>query len=229
MFPFDIIKIKYVKKGENMIELLKNLSYFKELNTDLLENLILDQKIIKKSYSKGKTVHEQGEECAGIDIIVSGRLIAYSLTTSGSETIVFEFFKGDAIGANLLFGNQNKYPLNIYCVEDTVVIHVLKSAVEKLLKESSFVMEFIKTLSLNSQGLNRKIAMYTQKSLRENLMDYFLALAATQKTKTIYLPISKKQLADHLGVQRPSLFRELKNMKEEGLIEVDNRYIELLF
>ena len=47
------------------------------------------------------------------------------------------------------------------------------------------------------------------------------------KSKTIILPISKKQLADHFGVQRPSLFRELKRMKDEGLIEIDNRNITI--
>jgi Mn-dependent DtxR family transcriptional regulator len=30
-----------------------------------------------------------------------------------------------------------------------------------------------------------------------------------------------------LGVQRPSLFRELKKMKDEGIIEIDNRTIQL--
>ena len=77
--------------------------------------------------------------------------------------------------------------------------------------------------------MNKKIAMYTQKSLRENLTDYFIALSVVQKSKTIILPISKKQLADHFGVQRPSLFRELKRMKDDGLIEVDNRKIALNF
>lgn len=212
-----------------MIKLLKNLCYFKEINPTLLENLILDHQIVKTDYSKGKTVHEQGKKCCGIDIILSGKLIAYSLTSQGSENIVFEFSKGDSIGANLLFGNNNNYPLNIYCVEDATVLHLLKPGITSLLKEYPFVMEFIKVLSSNSQGLNKKIAIYSQKSLRENLMDYFSTLTALQKSNTIYLPISKKQLADYLGVQRPSLFRELKKMKDEGLINIDNRVITLFF
>jgi len=76
--------------------------------------------------------------------------------------------------------------------------------------------------------MNRKIAMLTQKTLRGNLTDYLRQQAAFQGSSDIRLPISKKELADYLGVQRPSLFRELKKMKGEGLIDVSNRIIRLL-
>ena len=39
--------------------------------------------------------------------------------------------------------------------------------------------------------------------------------------------IPKKELADYMGVQRPSLFRELKKLKDEGIIVIDNRTIQL--
>ena len=88
-------------------------------------------------------------------------------------------------------------------------------------------MRFVGMLSLNSQKLNRKITMVAQKTLRENLLEYFRQQAVLQRSNTILLPISKKQLADYLGVQRPSLFRELKNLKDEGAIYVFNRAIQL--
>ena len=210
-----------------MVEDLKNLPHFKDVDQKVLESLILSNQIIKRSYNKGITVHEQYSECYGVDIVLSGNLIAYSLASNGSETIVFKFCEGSIIGANLLFGEQNRYPMNIYCTAGCALFHISKIAVSKLLKEYSFVMSFVRSLSLNSQGMNKKIAMYTQKSLRENLMDYLVALSAVQKSKTIILPISKKQLAVHFGVQRPSLFRELKRMKDEGLIEIDNRNITI--
>lgn len=194
----------------------------------LLKNVIGTYNLQNRIYNKGKTVHDQNEVCSGIDVILSGKLVAYSLTSHGSETTVFEFTRGGVVGANLLFGDNNKYPLNIYSIEETSLIYIPKSAVDTLLKDQLFAIEFIKILSSNSQGLNRKIAIYTQKSLRENLTNYLSVQANIQNSKTIYLPISKKQLADHLGVQRPSLFRELKNMKDEGLIEINNRIITLL-
>ena len=212
-----------------MIEELKSLSIFSGINHRFLERLILEKQIYKQTYYKGATVHEQNTGCTVMDVVCSGRLVAYSLAANGSETVVFEFGTGSVIGANLLFGGQNRYPMSIYCTEDCGLLHISKLGIEQLLKEYDFMMQFIKSLSLNSQGMNRKIAMYTQKSLRENLMDYLLALSTQQKSESVLLPITKKQLADYFGVQRPSLFRELKRMKDEGLIEIANKKIYIKF
>lgn len=212
-----------------MIEHLKSLPHLQRVDSKVIESLVVNKQILQRSYNKGVTVHEQYTECYNMDIVLSGKLIAYSLASNGSETVVFEFSKNSIIGANLLFGEQNKYPMNIYCTADCTLFHVSKAAVSELLKEYSFVMQFVKSLSLNSQGMNKKIAMYTQKPLRENLIDYFIALSTVQNSTTIILPITKKQLADYFGVQRPSLFRELKQMKDEGLISIENKIIMLNF
>lgn len=212
-----------------MIDELKSMPFFFQTNHKILERLIKEKQIFKKTYHKGATVHEQNTPCDVIDVVYSGKLIAYSLAPSGAESIVFEFERKSIIGANLLFGNRSQYPMNIYCISECVLFQISKSGVSELLKEYSFVMQFVKSLSLNSQGMNQKIAMYTQKSLRENLKDYFLSLSIDQKSNSILLPITKKQLADYLGVQRPSLFRELKGMKDEGLIEIKNRIITIKF
>ncbi|MDO5714915.1 MAG: cyclic nucleotide-binding domain-containing protein, partial [Tissierellia bacterium] len=149
-----------------MIQSLRKLPHFKGIDSEQIGNLITRGLIRRHSYHKGVTVHEQNTICDGMDIVHSGKLIAYSLSSNGSETIVFEFKEDSIIGANLLFGNQNKYPMNIYCTEDTVVYHISKIAIMELLRNYSFVIPFIQSLSLNSQGMNQKIAMYTQKSLR---------------------------------------------------------------
>ena len=212
-----------------MIKELSSLNIFKSIDKEYLIDFINNNQIVKRSFHKGMTVHEHGSKCLGLDIVLSGGLIAYSLASNGSETIVFEFKKDSVIGANLLFGNQNKYPMNIYCTEDCVLFHIYKDTVLELLKNYDFVMPFVRSLSLNSQGINKRIAMYTQKSLRENLMDYLIDLSAKQNSHIVRLPVSKKQLADYFGVQRPSLFRELKRMKDENLIKIDNKTITLNF
>lgn len=198
--------------------------FFTGVNQSVLKQI----SIVSKKYTKGITVHAQGDPCKSMDIVLSGSLVAYALSQNGSENVIFEFLKNSIIGANLLFGNANHYPMNIYCTEDSELLHINKSDVELLLQDYQFTINFVKSISLNSQGMNKKITIYTQKSLRENLLDYFSALAAEQNSKAITLSVSKKQLADYFGVQRPSLFRELKQMKDEGLIKIDNRQIEIL-
>ena len=212
-----------------MIEELESTPLFRETDAKVIGNLIHGKQIYKRKYNKGTTVHEQNTECQVMDVVYSGKLVAYSLAPNGSESVMFEFDTGSIIGANLLLGNQNRYPMNIYCTTDSVLMHISKSGISELLRDYGFVIQFVQSLSMNAQGMNRKIAMYTQNTLRENLIDYLLALSAQQKSNTIVLSVTKKQLADYFGVQRPSLFRELKRMKDEGLIEVANKRITIKF
>ncbi|MGL5541479.1 MAG: Crp/Fnr family transcriptional regulator [Erysipelotrichaceae bacterium] len=181
-----------------------------------------------KQYHKGATLHPQGAHCDHLDLVLEGALVAYRLAPNGSETSVFGFRAGDSVGANLLFGTQNAYPMNIYCTQGATIASFTKREVECLLADATFVMRFVTIISSNAQGMNQKMAMYTQKSLRENILEYLCALVLEQRSKTIVLPISKKELADYFGVQRPSLFRELKRLKEEGILLIDNKTITLV-
>lgn len=209
------------------IDILRNISLFSAVKESELEKLLAGNHIYKKHYSKGVTVHNANETCRTLDIVLSGSLVAYSLSTNGSSTTMFEFSKGSVIGANLLFGENHSYPLNIYCLTDCQIVHININAVLELLHDYNFTLHYIRSISQNSQGINQKIAMFTQRTLRENIMNYLKQQTIIQKSSVILLPISKRQLADYLGVQRPSLFRELKKLKEEGIIQINNRTITI--
>ncbi|MEA4939555.1 MAG: helix-turn-helix domain-containing protein, partial [Christensenella sp.] len=45
----------------------------------------------------------------------------------------------------------------------------------------------------------------------------------------IKLEITKKALAERIGVQRTSLSRELTKMRDEGLIDFDSESIKVLY
>ena len=210
-----------------MTEIIKTIPLFSQLPSDEINRMIADNQLFLKNYSKGATLYNQKDSCNTLDIVLSGGLVAYSLSENGSAMTMFEFFKGQMLGGNLLFGDSNEYPLAIYCMSDSKILHITKKAISCFLQNYNFSMQFVGILSNNSQKLNQRITIVTQKTLRENLLEYFRQQSILQYSNTIVLPISKKQLADYFGVQRPSLFRELKKLKDEGIISVSNRTIRL--
>ncbi len=198
-----------------------------DADAETLNRCMENKDVFSKRYAKGAVAHHQHDACKTLDIVLSGNLAAYALDENGSEMTLFEFRENSLIGASLLFGDNHAYPLNIYCVSDCELLHLTRRAVDDLLHGHGFVMQFIKSLSQNSQGMNRKITMIMHKNLRENILDYFQQQSVMQKTTTITLPVSKRELADYFGVQRPSLFRELKKLSDEGIITCKNRIITL--
>lgn len=129
-----------------------DINFFDGVSPSILEQVCFTS----KKYAKGATVHTQGKSCLTMDIVLSGSLIAYALSQNGSENVLFEFQKNSIIGANLLFGNANCYPMNIYCSSDCELLHIKKEDVLLLLHDYRFTIKFIKSISLNSQGMNKK-------------------------------------------------------------------------
>ena len=209
------------------IEEIRQIALLSRIDDDVLNRCLVENQVCVRHYAKGVTVHHQHDACSALDVVLSGNLVAYSLAENGSANSMFEFRENNIIGANLLFGDNNTYPLNIYSVTACDLLYLSRDAVLEFLRDYHFVLQYIKSLSMNSQGMNRKITMLTQKALRENIMDYLRQQSVMQGSSEIVLPFSKKEFADYLGVQRPSLFRELKKLKQEGIIEIDHRTIRL--
>lgn len=207
--------------------MIKNIPLLQSLPDEILQSQLDDGQLYLKKYNKNMTLNNQKEPCESLDIVLSGRFIAYSLAENGSSVCMFEFNKGHMLGANLLFGSNNTYPLTVYCTSDGEIVHVTKKAVSAFLHYYDFMMAFIVMLSQNSQRLNQKVQMNLHKTLRENLLEYLKNQSLLQQSNVIMLPLSKKQLADYLGVQRPSLFRELKKLKDEGVLAIAGKTITI--
>ena len=48
-------------------------------------------------------------------------------------------------------------------------------------------------------------------------------------SKSIYLKVSLKELADYIAVNRSAMFRELRHLKDDKLININGRKITLLY
>ena len=57
----------------------------------------------------------------------------------------------------------------------------------------------------------------------------FLINISILKSKTFILPFSLSVLSDYLSVDRSAMSRELKNLKDEGFINIKQKRITLLY
>ena len=67
--------------------------------------------------------------------------------------------------------------------------------------------------------------MLTMENIRQKIGDFLREEYKKQKTLIIKVPLSRQEMAEHMGIQRPSLSRELSRMREEGIIKFDKEFI----
>ena len=91
-----------------------------------------------------------------------------------------------------------------------------------------FLRTYLELISDHAFILGDKIKHYVNKTIRESIMNYLQYESKKQKSSHIQLNISKKALAEKIGVQRTSLSRELAKMRKDGLVLFDRDSITLL-
>ncbi|MDD2432004.1 MAG: helix-turn-helix domain-containing protein, partial [Firmicutes bacterium] len=89
-------------------------------------------------------------------------------------------------------------------------------------------VKYLEFVSDRSFILGDKIRYSVNRTIREKLLMYLELESKKQKTNHIILPMTKKQLAERIGVQRTSLSRELAKMAKDGLVEVGANSITLI-
>ena len=91
-----------------------------------------------------------------------------------------------------------------------------------------FLSMFLNTLTNKIFLLNNSITNLTFSNIRQKICYFLINEYKIQKSKNIKLNMTKEKLAESLGITRPSLSRELINMKEIGLIDYDRNNILIL-
>jgi len=214
---------------EEYIELLKTGNLFKDFSYKEMIMLFNERNNYIKNYSKKNIIYFENEKCTSFDIILNGRIVIQKIDKNGNVLTIAEFYSGATIGGNLLFSNDSTYPMNILAKTDVTILHIKKEFVLELCQNNKvFLTEFLKCISDKALILTQKIKAISKKSIRESIIDFLNLEYYYQKKNRIELYISKKELAERLGVQRTSLSRELNKMKKDGLIIYDKNSITIV-
>lgn len=171
----------------------------------------------------------QNEICKTMDVILEGIISIQKIDSEGNVLSIKDFTNGDVIGENLLFSVNNKYPMTILAKSDAIILQINKDLILKLCQSNEcFLLSFLQSLSSKALILSDKIMSLSMKTLRQCIADFLLFEYYAQENTKIKLNVTKKDLAEKIGVQRSSLSRELSNMKKDGLIDYNAKYIFIM-
>lgn len=212
-----------------MIEALLHIQQFKDFEKDQLMEILAPSNYQIRKYAKKEIIHLQNEKCMYMDIIVKGKVTVQNVDKNGNVLTIETFTEGDLIGMNLVFANTNLYPMMITASLPTTILMVDRETILELCRRSeNFMIGLISSISDKSVILTDKINSISRKTIRGAILEYLRYTQSLQGSHVIELTLSKKELAERLGVARSSLGRELIKMRNEGLVEYDAHSITIL-
>ena len=211
-----------------MTSLINN-PLFSGISAEVLSDTLKDVNYHTKVYRKGDILARQGDICNRLVILTKGSVRGEMIDDSGRLIKVEDITAPRAIAPLFLFGNENRYPVEVTANEATEVIEIPKTSVLMLFRKNERFLENYMNLSANyAHTLSDKLFFMSFKTIRQKLASYLLRLSGQQQSEQITLDRSQQQLSDYFGVSRPSLARELAHMQEDRLITVDRKQITIL-
>ena len=212
-----------------MIPALVNNPLFRGITLERLFADLEEISIHTRSYNTGEILAYQGAVCNRIVILTNVSVRGEMIDYSGRLIKVEDIAAPRAIAPLFLFGEENRYPVEVTANEPTEVIELPKSSVLSLFRKNEQFLENYMNLSANyARTLSDKLFFMSFKTIRQKLASYLLRLYKQQQQTHITLDRSQQELSDYFGVSRPSLARELAHMQEDGLLIADRKHITIL-
>ena len=208
---------------------MKNL--FKNIDEKNINKLLkkLESTII--NFKKDSVILSTSKNENIIGIITKGLIKIIRTDYNGNRTIIEELGQNDIFSSYIYSIKNSEY--DIVTVEDTEIIIIDYLNIINYDENSLYYIQFIKNIleitNDKVQEKNNRIEILTKKSIRDKLLEYFNQISKKNGSKNIYLPFTFTDLADYLSVDRRAMSRELKNLKDEGFINIKQKRITLLY
>ena len=199
-------------------------------NHPLFKNVDLKQyqkqlNIIK--YREKQLIFSEGEVCDSLGVILSGELTISTITNLDKEYVINILGKNDIFGENLLFNKNNQYLGDGIITSNSEILYIQKDLLIEMFSNKTFLLNYLSLTSEKSSNVRQRLKLLSQKSIEDRIM-FFLESEAKRIGKNEIPITSKEDLAITLNIPRPSLSRELKNMKNKGLIDYTRYYIKIM-
>lgn len=221
----DILKHKEYSAMENIL-------LFNNIQPEKLEDVIkaINGRIL--TFQKDMTILSNLSNTNEIGLVIEGEASLIRIDYNGNRTIVSLYEKNELFGGfSMEYMNEEMYVIantktKIMLIEYNLLISfkgILKNYHDILIQNMLNI--FVK--KVNSQ--NKRIEILNKRTTRDKLLEYFHLLENEQGSSTIKLPFTYTTLAEYLSVDRAAMMREIKYLKEEGIIKTDNRNITLIY
>jgi CRP-like cAMP-binding protein len=208
--------------------LLSDSPLFKGLTTSEIDALLSGIQHRIMSFQSGTLISQSGETVKSLMIVVAGVVKGEMVDYSGRVIKIEDIPAPGALAPAFLFGNRNKYPVNVLAVSDVKILNIEKREFLKILMSNDILLvNFLDIISNRSQFLSEKIKFLNFKTIKSKLAQYILQLTKGKKV-TVRFDKTQNDMADFFGVARPSIARALGDLEDEGIILSQGKNVSVL-
>lgn len=197
-------------------------------------------------FKKGEQIFRQDQEATGFYVVQTGRVKVFQMSANGKEQILNIFTEGDNFADVPALDGQS-FPASAAALEPADLIffprypfldflhHSPDVAVKMLISLSSHLRHLAQLVEqLSFKSVPQRLATYLLNlgdTPSDTVLDTFHDTAAVSRSihpETVYLDLTKSQLAARLGTIPATLSRAFYQLSSDGIIEIAGPKVTIL-
>jgi len=181
------------------------------------------------NYNKGEIICKQGSQASHIILLQKGLVKAY-LEGTPKNLVLTIMPSGQLIGLPSIFEGNNTFLYSVSCYVDSTVKMINIDVITHLISQNSgFAARIINILNEGTAQNYGRFFSLVQKQLHGRMADILLCLSQRIfKSISFNLPLSRTDLGELTSMSTESVIRIFKDFKENKLIAVNGKTIEIL-
>lgn len=205
---------------------------FDDISFKNKQKLLYSLKVDTLEFSANSSILSLIKDDNIIGIVLTGYIQIIRTDHNGVRTIIEELFDNDIFGTMISSLQNSEY--DIITKEPTAIIlidynRIINFNMNNKGYYNKFIQNLLQIVIKKIEEKNERIEILTKKTIRNKLLEYFNITSKKNGSRNIYIPFNYTDLADYLAIDRCAMSRELKYLKEEGLIETKGKRITLLY
>ena len=195
-----------------MIKNLESTVLFQEIGSEEIERMLTCSKSREKHYKAGEYIFRQGDKPTRIFLVLNGYIhIAKDFASGKRDVLYMENYWYDAVAA---------VDVDVLEIPWEFLYHFCENACRH---HQLLTRNMLELFSRKEFHITKKLHIISTASLRERIAIWLID--SMDSDGKVIMRMKREELADFLGVARPSLSRELMRMQADGLIEVTKKCI----
>lgn len=206
------------------------LAVFSGITDEEVESMIHCFRMRRARFEPGQTICAYGESGGEVGVLVRGQAALVRFDDAGTRTILERVESGGVFGEPLAFTPELGDCVEVISAGESEALfmeygHLMKRCEKACAHHSKLVQNMFRLVADHTRRLSRRVEVLSRRSIREKLRCYFRLCCLEAGSDSFTLPFTLSALADYISTDRSAMMRELRKMREEGLVSVEGRQV----